>query len=147
MAILIAGGTLFGAILGRIFKVFVLIPTVALAIALHLVRREVAGHTWLDSFLGIGLLIASLELGYVTGLISTDISRRRKVFADFWRALAARHRRVDSVLAGNVRRAPFTSRARCASAIRFDGIGSRSKLFVFRRPPASRSATAASSRS
>ena len=46
MAILIAGG----AILGRIFKVFVLIPTVALAIALHLVRGEVAGHTWLDFF-------------------------------------------------------------------------------------------------
>jgi hypothetical protein len=82
MAILIAGGTLFGAILGRIFKVFVLIPTVALAIALHLVRREVAGHTWF-SFLGIGLLIASLELGYFTGLISTDISAAAQVFRGF----------------------------------------------------------------
>jgi hypothetical protein len=74
MAILIAGGAFFGAILGRIFKVFVLIPAVALAIASLLVRREVAGHTLYDSFPGIGLLIASLELGYVTGLISRDIS-------------------------------------------------------------------------
>jgi hypothetical protein len=145
MEILDTGGAFFGAVLlGRFFKILVLIPAGVLAIGLLLVRREIAGPTLLDSFLGIGLLIASLELGYVTGLISTDISRRRKVFADFWRALAARHRRVDSVLAGNVRRAPFTSRARCASAIRFDGIGSRSKPFVFRRPPASRSATAAS---
>jgi hypothetical protein len=67
MAILIAGGAFFGAILGRIFKVFVLIPAVALAIASILVRREVAGHTWLDTFLGVGLLITSLALGYVTG--------------------------------------------------------------------------------
>ena len=91
MAILIAGGAFFGAI-GRIFKVFVLIPTVALAIALLLVRREVAGHTWLDSFLGIGLLIASLELGYVTGLISTDISAATQDFRGF----LARSRRPSS---------------------------------------------------
>ena len=83
MPILIVGGAFFGAILGRIFKVFVLIPAVALAIALLLVRREVAGHTWLDSFLGIGLLIASLELGYVTGLISTDISAAVQSFRGF----------------------------------------------------------------
>src|SRR3984893_3644017 len=95
MPILIVGGAFFGAILGRIFKVFVLIPTVALAIALHLVRREVAGHTWLDSFLGIGLLIASLELGYVTGLISTDISAAAQVFRGFWHAVAALLRRAQ----------------------------------------------------
>ena len=74
MESLITGGAFFGAVLGRFFKVFVLIPAVALAIALPLVRREVAGHTLLDTFLGVGLLITSLELGYVTGLISTDIS-------------------------------------------------------------------------
>jgi hypothetical protein len=83
MPILIVGGAFFGAILGRIFKVFVLIPAVALAIASLLVRREVAGHTLLNSFPGIGLLIASLELGYVTGLISTDISTAAQVFRGF----------------------------------------------------------------
>jgi hypothetical protein len=92
MAILIAGGVFFGAVLGRFFKVFVLIPAVALAIALLLVRREVAGHTWLDSFLGIGLLIASLELGYVAGLISTEISAAAHGFRGFF----ARSRRPAS---------------------------------------------------
>ena len=92
MAILIAGGAFFGAILGRIFKVFVLIPAVALTIALLLVRREIAGPALLDSFLGIGLLIGSLELGYVTGLISTDISAAAQVFRGF----LARYRRPPS---------------------------------------------------
>ena len=92
MEILIAGGAVFGAVLGRFFKVLVLIPAVALAIALLLARREVAGHTLLDSFLGIGLLIASLELGYVTGLISTDISAAAQGFRGF----LARSRRPAS---------------------------------------------------
>jgi hypothetical protein len=92
MAILIAGGAFFGAILGRIFKVFVLIPAVALAIASLLVRREVAGHTWIDTFLGVGPLIASLELGYVTGLISTDIC----AVAQGLRGILARSRRRAS---------------------------------------------------
>jgi hypothetical protein len=65
-------------------------PAGTLAIALLLARQEVAGHTWLDSLRGIGLLIASLELGYVTGLISTDI------FAAA-RGLAARHRRARPI--------------------------------------------------
>jgi hypothetical protein len=91
MAILIAGA-FFGAVLGRFFKVWVLIPAGALAIALLLVRREVAGHTWLDSFLEIGLLIASLELGYVTGLISTHIFAAAHGFREF----LARSRRPES---------------------------------------------------
>ena len=78
MAILIAGGAFFGAVLGRFFKVLVLMPAATLAIALLLLKREVAGPTMLDSFLGIGLLIGSLELGYVMGLISTDITASRK---------------------------------------------------------------------
>jgi hypothetical protein len=83
MEILITGGAFFGAVLGRFFKVFVLLPAGALAIALLVVRGEVVGHTLLDSFLGIGLLIASLELGYVTGLISTDISAAAQGFRGF----------------------------------------------------------------
>ena len=74
MEILITGGAFFGVVLGRFFKVLVLMPAGALAIALLLVKREITGHPLLDSFVGIGLLIASLELGYVMGLISTDIS-------------------------------------------------------------------------
>jgi hypothetical protein len=83
MELLIAGGAFFGAVLGRFFKVLVLMPAGALAIAFLLVRREVAGPTLLDTLLGIGLLIASLELGYVTGLISTDISTAAQGFRGF----------------------------------------------------------------
>lgn len=82
--ILIAGGALFGAVLGRFFKFLVLIPASALAIALLLVKRDFLGNTLLDSFLGIALLIASLELGYVTGLISTDISTAAQAFRGVW---------------------------------------------------------------
>jgi hypothetical protein len=92
MEILITGGAFFGAVLGRFFKVLVLIPVIALAIALLLVKREFAGHTLVDSFLGIGLLIVSLELGYVTGLISTDISAATQGFRGF----LARSRRPAS---------------------------------------------------
>ena len=94
MEILIAGGAFFGAVLGRFFKVLVLMPAGAVAIALLLVRREVAGHTLFDSFLGIGLLIASLELGYVTGLISTDISAAAQGFRGFLARSRRRHRRA-----------------------------------------------------
>ena len=92
MAILIAGGAFFGAALGRFFKVFVLIPAGAAAIALLLARRKIGGHTWLDLFLEIGLLIASLELGYVAGLISTHISAAAQGFRGF----LARSRRPTS---------------------------------------------------
>jgi len=83
MGILITGGAFVGAVLGRFFKVLVLMPASAIAIALLLVTQEVAGHTLFDTFLGIGLLIASLELGYVTGLISTDFSAATKGFRGF----------------------------------------------------------------
>jgi len=93
MEILITGGAFFGAVLGRFFKVLVLLPAGALAIALLLVKREVAGHTWLDFFLGIGLLIASLVLGYVAGLISTHISTAAQGIRGF---LARSRRRASS---------------------------------------------------
>jgi hypothetical protein len=92
MEILIIGGAFFGAVLGRFFKVVVLMPAGALAIALLLVEREVAGPTLLDSFLGSGLLIGSLAIGYVTGLISTDISATTQDFRGF----LARSRRPAS---------------------------------------------------
>jgi hypothetical protein len=92
MELLITGGAFFGAVLGRFFKVLVLMPAGALAIALLLVKREVAGHPLLDSFLGIGLLIASLGLGYVMGLVSRDISAA----AQGLRGFLARSRRPAS---------------------------------------------------
>ncbi len=83
MEIAIAGGAFFGAVLARFFKVLVLIPASALAIALLLAKRDIAGDTSLEHLLRIGLLIASLELGYVTGLISTYFTPAARVFRGF----------------------------------------------------------------
>ncbi|MGH6851001.1 MAG: hypothetical protein ACREDD_11235 [Methylocella sp.] len=83
MEILITGGAFLGALLGRFFKVLVLIPAGALATALLLAKGEIAERTLLDALLRIGLPTASLELGYVMGLISTDIGPAARVFRGF----------------------------------------------------------------
>lgn len=82
---------------GRFFNVLVLMPAGALAIALLVVKREVAGHTSLDSWLGIGLLLASLELGNVTGLPRRVFPRRRNALRR--RQAARRLEQIDKELA------------------------------------------------
>lgn len=72
MVILITGGAL-GALLGRFFKVLILVPVTGLAAALLLMPCEFAGSTLAESFFGIALLIASLEAGYLTGVLSADL--------------------------------------------------------------------------
>jgi hypothetical protein len=84
MEILITGGAFLGAILGRSFKALILVPACALVIALLLMKADFAGYPLLNSLVKISLLIASLELGYVTGLISTDISAVVQGFRGFW---------------------------------------------------------------
>lgn len=84
MAILITGAAFLGAVLGRFFKVSILIPAGILAIALFLATRDFAGPTLSDSFPGIALLIASLELGYLSGLVSTDITAALQGFRGLW---------------------------------------------------------------
>jgi hypothetical protein len=71
--LLIAGGALLGAIIGRFFKVLVLIPVCAVAAALQWMNCQMAEKTVLDSLASVGLLILSLEFGYFIGLLSTDI--------------------------------------------------------------------------
>lgn len=92
MEILITGGAFLGAILGRSFKVLVLVPVCGLVIALLVMKAGLAGHPLLKSLVKISLLVASLELGYVTGLISTDISSALQGFRSFW----TRQRRASS---------------------------------------------------
>ena len=83
MEILLTGGAFLGALLGRSFKVLILVPASAVLIALLLMKAGFAGNPLLNSLVKIALLIASLELGYVTGLISTDISAAAQVFRGF----------------------------------------------------------------
>jgi hypothetical protein len=84
MEILITGGAFLGALLGRSFKVLILVPASVVIIALLLMKAGFAGHPLLNSLVKIALLIASLELGYVTGLISTDISAAIQGFRGIW---------------------------------------------------------------
>jgi hypothetical protein len=84
MEILITGGAFLGAMLGRSFKVLVLVPASAVVIALLLMKAGFAGYPLLNSIVKIALLITSLELGYVTGLISTDITAAVQGFRGFW---------------------------------------------------------------
>lgn len=85
MEILITGGTFLGAILGRFFKVLILIPAsvFSIVVLVILLSRDFAAYSVLDSLLGGALLIASLEFGYVTGLVSTDISAVVEGFGRF----------------------------------------------------------------
>ena len=94
MEILITGGAFLGAMLGRSFKVLFLIPVCALVACLLMMKASFAGYPLLNSVVKISLLITSLELGYVTGLISTDISAALHGLRDVWtrqrRAAASR---------------------------------------------------------
>jgi hypothetical protein len=53
-------------------------------IALLLMKAGFDGHPLLSSVVNISFVITSLELGYLTGLISTDISAAVQGFRSFW---------------------------------------------------------------
>ena len=73
MAILILGSVLLGAVLGRFFKVLVLVPACALVLAVVLVRSADGEHGLLRPLLEFAVLITSLQIGYVVGLVSHSI--------------------------------------------------------------------------
>jgi len=56
-----------------------------------------AGYPLLNSLVKIALLTGSLELGFVTGLISTDISAAVQGFRGFGHGSAAQHRRAQPI--------------------------------------------------
>jgi hypothetical protein len=69
MAILLIWSVLLGAVLGRFFKVLVLVP----ACAFVLVRSADGEHGLLRPLLEFAVLITSLQIGYVFGLVSHSI--------------------------------------------------------------------------
>jgi hypothetical protein len=73
VAILILGSVLLGAVLGRFFKVLVLVPACALVLAVVLVRSADGEHGLLRALLEFAVLITSLQIGYVVGLVSHSI--------------------------------------------------------------------------
>lgn len=73
MEALITGGAFLGAILGHSFNVLALVPVSIVAIAVLLLGGGLAG-TEAQFFLCLVGLLISLELGYVTGLLSPEAS-------------------------------------------------------------------------
>ena len=70
MAILILGSVLLGAVLGRFFKVLVLVLAGVFALAVVLVRSAEVEQGLLRPLLEFAALITSLQIGYVSGLLS-----------------------------------------------------------------------------
>jgi hypothetical protein len=76
VAILLIWSVLLGAVLGRFFKVLVLVPACALVLAAVFVRSADGEHGLLRPLLEFAVLITSLQTGYVSGLLSFFHSRR-----------------------------------------------------------------------
>ena len=75
MAILLIWSFLLGAVLGRFFKVLVLVPACAFVLAAVLVRSTDGEHGLLRPLLEFAVLITSLQIGYVSGLLPFFIPR------------------------------------------------------------------------
>ncbi|MDQ6704246.1 MAG: hypothetical protein M3Z96_14765 [Pseudomonadota bacterium] len=73
MTILIIGSVLLGAVCGRFFKVLVLVPACAFLLAAVLVRSADVEHGLLRPLLEFAVLITSLQIGYVSSLLSCVI--------------------------------------------------------------------------
>lgn len=70
MTILVIGSVLLGAVLGRFFKVLVLVPACVLALAAVLVRSAYVEEGLLRPLLEFAALITALQTGYVSGVLS-----------------------------------------------------------------------------
>jgi len=82
--ILIIGSLLLGAILGRFFNVLVLAPAFAFSLAMVVANFAYFGHDLLHPLLEFAVLITSLQIGYVSGLLSfliLSVSQRRGTMA------------------------------------------------------------------
>jgi hypothetical protein len=70
VTVLLIGSILLGAVLGRFFKVWVLVPACAFVLAAVLVRSANGEHGLLRPLLEFAVLITSLQIGYVSGMVS-----------------------------------------------------------------------------
>ena len=78
MTVLLIGSVLLGALLGRFFKVLVLVPASAAVLIALLIQSASAWHGLLHLFLEFAVLVISLQIGYVAGLFSHLIIRGEK---------------------------------------------------------------------
>jgi len=73
VAILLIWSVLLGAVLGRFFKVLVLVPACAFVLAAVVVRSTNGEHGLLRPILEFAVLNATLQIGYISGLLSFSI--------------------------------------------------------------------------
>lgn len=73
MTILIIGSILLGAVLGRFFKVWILVPTVAVAVITVFASSFFHDKGLLGVFFECAVLLTCLQIGYATGLFSRPI--------------------------------------------------------------------------
>jgi hypothetical protein len=73
MEVLVIGAVLLGISLGRVFKVLILVPASVLGIVLIAIYYFFVGHSLLGLLLQTAVLITSLQVGYVAGLMSTNL--------------------------------------------------------------------------
>ena len=76
MTIVLIGSVLLGAVLGRFFKVWVLIPASAFVLAAVLVRSANGETGQLRPLLELAVLITSLQIGLVSHSIPSVSERR-----------------------------------------------------------------------
>ncbi len=74
MTNLVLVGALFGLVLGRFFKVYVLVPACILASVLALTGPNLIAGFLSTSCIELVVLIASLQFGYAVGLLSNQLS-------------------------------------------------------------------------
>jgi hypothetical protein len=70
VVILLIWSVLLGAILARLFKVWVLVPACMFLLAAVVIRSADGGHGLLRPLLEFAVLIISLQIGYASGLLS-----------------------------------------------------------------------------
>lgn len=80
MVVLFIGGVLFGTILGRSFKVMILVPACSVAIALVFAGPVLGERTAAQTILEAVLLVTGLQFGYAAGLASSNISAVLQAF-------------------------------------------------------------------
>ena len=94
MTAFLIGAALFGLILGRFFKVYVLVPACALVTILAFTGPHFIGKSLGSSFVELIVLLASLQFGYVVGLLSnhlsTFLSGPRRLWASLINAVSSR---------------------------------------------------------
>lgn len=77
MTALLIGTALFGLILGRFFKVYVLVPTSAFVLLLTLAAPTLRNYSVTYSCAEIALILACLQAGYFVALASRSFTSSR----------------------------------------------------------------------